>query len=61
MAFKHTLRESSKAIQMLQKTKSETEMDLLNIEAAIDIDEQTARLKMTIQKWIKVATLQTEF
>ena len=49
-ALKHTLRESSEEIRMLQKTKSEIEKDLLDKEAAMDIDEQTARLKITAPK-----------
>ena len=49
-ALKHTLRESSEEIRTLQKTKSEIEKDLLDKEAAMDIDEQTARLKITAPK-----------
>ena len=49
-ALKHTLRESSDELRLLQKTKSEIEKDLLDKEAAMDIDEQTARLKITAPK-----------
>ena len=49
-ALKHTLRESSDEIRLLNKTKSEIEKDLLDKEAAMDIDEQTARLKITAPK-----------